>query len=169
MALAKFYFAGKHANQSRSRISFMYIDDQISGVNLSALLAAFEVMSNNNVSEDADHPRVKIYGASHSIVDVQAADKIIEGNDLTRNPFGIDGYAFGDDSDLPAGLDIRQPVTLKGLNFEYTLPAGYDGGSLENVAKEFVEKWAKVRYLEGGVLKGKDVINFNITSVYEMN
>jgi len=169
MALKKFYIASKYNPTARTRIGFMYLDEAISGANLSALIGAFEAMSNGNVAEDATHPIAKVYGSSMAIVDVQGTDNVIEGTDLTTNPIGVDGYLFGNLSGLDPALDLRQPISLKGLNPDFTLPSGYTAGSLESISEQFLIKWGKVRYLDNGNLTGRTVTKFNVVSVYNMH
>lgn len=169
MALAKFYLAGKYNPSARTRIGFMYIDDAISGANLTALIVAFQEMSNGDVAEDATHPINLIYGASQAIVDTQGTDNVIEGTDLVANPIGVDGYLLGSLAGLDPSLDLRQPVSLKGLNPDFTLPAGYTAGSLESISEQFLIKWAKVRYLNAGALTGRTVTKFNVVHVYNMH
>lgn len=169
MPLAKFYMAGKHNPSARSRIGFMYLDESISGVNLAAVLNAFEAMSNGGETEDATHPRIKIYGASIAKVDTKAALNVIEGNDLTANPMGVDGYAFADLTGLPVGIDVRQPLTIKGINPNFTLPSGYDDGPIDKVVGQFVTKWAKARYVNNGALTGRTITTFNVVHVYRLH
>jgi len=168
--LGLFYFTSKHNASARSRISHLPIDQASDASAIAGLVGGLQALSNGGVTEDSTHPRFKVYGVTRNLINIEAVDEVIQGQDLTNEPLGVNGYLLGDMTGLPVFAKVRQPFNLKGINENFTLPEGYDDtDDVSNAVRQFLIKWGKVRYMDGSDLEGRAVTSVVITSVFKMH
>lgn len=157
--LHPYYFTGKHNNSARTHISTLRLPAGATDQQISDLVAAFELLSNNAVASSDLHPRQKIFSVTENVFQVKASDRVNEPYEGDSNPVGFKGFLVSDDASIPMGLVVSQPFIIENVRQDFELPTGFDPTTIpkEAIRQLINELWTVRRVNDQDEVQGLSI------------